>query len=297
MVLEAPRDNSTTIEEEQAPIPTRLRPLPMQAPSDIAEAADSLDVEFPDSNESINIRNEIPALRYDPSTSTLSIGDNTDSIIIQQYENDINNNNQNVSIIDLLENEESMINSSIELQLDQYEFADTMDKQDQLLDILTQNRFTDKYQEKVFKHTQETILNALQNPQEYNLNNQATELIYKMFLNEMLDILKPRNGEIYIEDRYATTLSIKWYYIALLLRSGISSNAEAAMIPALTTYSVSDILTWIHDHDYQRVLNDAILNQARDETARRRREARHIYFRNLNARQNRIQSRIRRNRT
>lgn len=296
MALDAPRDEPTTIEEEHPVIQSRLRPLPMQAPSDIPEANDSLNVEFPDSNESINIRNQIPALRYDPSTSTLSLGNNPDTSIIQEYEEDITNNNQNTSLIDLLQNEESLINSTLNFELDQHEFADLMDKQERLIEIIGQCHFTSAYSEKLFKRTQETIINVFQNPEDYKLDHAAGISIYRNFLDDMLSIMHPQNGAIIIQNRDRLTLELKWYYIAILLRSNMLTDTDAMYIPVLTFKSTQEVLQWITNHHYDQIIQDTIYKQFRDETARRRREARHIYFRNLNARQNRIQSRIRRRR-
>ena len=275
MALEAPREEETTLnnydENEQL--------------SSIPELNESIEVEYPEPEETSNIPNTIPPLHFNPRTSILTIGDNPDTTVIQSYENDITNDMQNQSLIDLLDNEESTINSSIENEISQTEFQEILRLQDILLNLLGNYQFEIDNLKKAYKRTQETLIDLYQNPTDYNTTFQTAVTLYTAFLYEMEGILQVTNNKITIRPIDETRLTLKWYNLAMLLRSKQLSHSDVIYLTAQSFNNVDQILQYLSSNPiYWNLIQQTEINIHNDETARRRREQRHIYFRNLNAR-------------
>lgn len=275
MVLQAPREEDTTLntfdDNEQL--------------SSIPELNESLEVQYPESEETSNIPNTIPPLHFNPRTSILTIGDNPDTTVIQSYEDDITNDMQNQSLIDLLDNEESTINSSIDNELSQAEFQEILRLQDILLNLLGNYQFEIDNLKRAYKLTQETLIDLYQNPTEYNTTFSIAATLYIAFLYEMEGILQVTNNKITIKSIDETRLTLKWYNLAMLLRSKQLSHSDIIVLAAQSYNDVSQVLQYLSSNPtYYNLIRQTEIDLHNDETARRRREQRHIYFRNLNAR-------------
>ncbi len=71
----------------------------------------------------------------------------------------------------------------------------------------------------------------------------------------------------------------------MLLRSKQLSQIDVTYIATQSTQTVNQVLHFLSsDQKYYNTINQTEHQMRNDETARRRREQRHIYFRNLNAR-------------
>ena len=275
MVLEAPREVETTIKENNE----------NEQLSSIPELNESLEVQYPDSEETTNVTYQIPALRYNPTTSTFLLGNNSDISIIQEYENDITNDMQNQSLIDLLDNEESTINSSLENEISNAEFQEILRVQDILLNYIGNNQFENNNIKKTYKLTQETLIDLYQNPTDYNTTFAVATTLYTNFLYEMENILYVENNKIKIKDIDETRLTLKWYNLAMLLRSKQLSHTDVIYLTAQSYNDVTQTLQYLSSNQiFYNLIRQTELDIHNDETARRRREQRHIYFRNLNAR-------------
>ena len=191
---------------------------------------------------------------------------------------------QNQSIIDLLENEESTLNSSMERDISDAEFEEVMQAQEQLLRLLGNYQFTSQSIKKTYKIVQETLIDVYQNPSDYATSHTTAETIYTNFLYEMLEIIEINNNSLTIQNRNETKLTLKWYNIAMLLRSKTLSEVETTYLAALSTRDVNETLRFMSTQQYYTVIRQTEIQLHNDETARRRRYQRHIYFRNLNAR-------------
>lgn len=288
MVLNAPREDETTINENNENIalqPIQSRIPPRDPPSDITELNESLDVEPPNSDQPTITTYQLPALRYNTTTSTLQLGDNPDTTVIQEYANDISNDMQNLSIIDLLENEESTLDSSLANEISDAEFNEIVKAQDLLLNLLGNYQFSNQSLKKTYKISQETLIDLYQNPSDYNTTQTIASIIYTNFLYEMIDIIKWEHNNLIINTRDETRLTLKWYNIAMLLRSKKISTVDVTYLASQTTRDVDGILQFLSSNEkYYLIIRDTEIKLHNDETARRRREQRHIYFRNLNAR-------------
>ena len=272
MVLQAPREEETTLntfdENEQL--------------SSIPELNESLEVQYPEPEETSNIPNTIPPLHFNPRTSILTIGDNPDTTVIQSYEDDIANDMQNQSLIDLLDNEESTINSSIDHELSQAEFNEILRLQDILLNLLGNYQFENDSLKKAYKRTQETLIDLYQNPEDYNTTFSTAVILYTAFLYEMEGILQVTNNKITIKSIDETRLTLKWYNIAMLLRSKQLSHSDIIVLAAQAYNNIDIVLQYLSSNPiYYNLIRQTEINIHNDETARRRREQRHIYLRNL----------------
>lgn len=275
MVLQAPREEETTInnfdENEQL--------------SSIPEMNESLEVEYPEPEETSNIPNTIPPLHFNPRTSILSIGDNPDTTVIQSYEDDITNDMQNQSLIDLLDNEQSTIDSSTHNEISQTEFEEILRIQDILLNLLGNYQFENDNLKIAYKLTQETLIDLYQNPTDYNTTFSIAVSLYTTFLYEMEGILQVTNNKITIKSIDETRLTLKWYNLAMLLRSKQLSHSDIIYLTAEAYNDVSLVLQYLSSNSiYYNLIRQTEIDIHNDETARRRREQRHIYFKNLNAR-------------
>ena len=251
MVLQAPREEETTLntfdENEQL--------------SSIPELNESLEVQYPEPEETSNIPNTIPPLHFNPRTSILTIGDNPDTTVIQSYEDDIANDMQNQSLIDLLDNEESTINSSIDHELSQAEFNEILRLQDILLNLLGNYQFENDNLKKAYKRTQETLIDLYQNPEDYNTTFSTAVILYTAFLYEMEGILQVTNNKITIKSIDETRLTLKWYNIAMLLRSKQLSHSDIIVLAAQAYNNIDIVLQYLSSNPiYYNLIRQTEIN-------------------------------------